>query len=142
MWCWSINRRRSGLAAPCHNPSPDVTDDEGKDEAPETPSLEDRTEKSGRLVGNRYVRIHHSSDFRRRGGRYVAGEDAPSEGRLGRVYESVRRVLLGPRLDSESDATERLSVVTGLAILGSDNISSSAYATEEAMRILTLAGAA
>jgi len=119
-----------------------VTDGEGTDETPETPSLEERTTKSGRLPGNRYVRIYHTSDFRRRGGRYVAGEDAPPEGRVGRIYEGVRRVLLGPRLESEADATERLSVVTGLAILGSDNISSSAYATEEAMRILALAGAA
>jgi amino acid transporter len=52
----------------------------------------------------------------------------------------VRRVLFGRPLPTEADATERLSVVTGLAILGSDNISSSAYATEEAMRVLALAG--
>src|SRR5205814_1460588 len=37
---------------------------------------------------------------------------------------------------------ERVSVATGLPILASDNISSSAYATEEAMRILVLAGVA
>ena len=40
----------------------------------------------------------------------------------------------------EAEESERLSVLTGLAILGSDNISSSAYATEEAMRVLALAG--
>jgi len=40
----------------------------------------------------------------------------------------------------EAEESERLGVFTGLAILGSDNISSSAYATEEAMRVLALAG--
>jgi amino acid transporter len=118
-----------------------VTDSDGEDEAPQAPSLEERTTRSGRLPGNRYVRIHHHADFRRRGGVYVAGEEMlrPRSG-IGRVYEAVRRLLFGPRLESEADATERLSVLTGLAILGSDNISSSAYATEEAMRVLALAG--
>jgi amino acid transporter len=36
---------------------------------------------------------------------------------------------------------ERLNVFTGLSIFASDNISSSAYATEEIMRVLVLAGA-
>jgi len=133
-----MSRERSGLAAPCHNRNPDVTDDERKDE---TPSLEERTKKSGRLVGNRYLRIHQQSEFRRRGDHYVAGEEAlRDESRVGRAYQAVRRVLFGPRLESDADATERLSVTTGLAILGSDNISSSAYATEEAMRVLAFAG--
>jgi amino acid transporter len=118
-----------------------VTDSDGEDGAPQTPSLEERTTKSGRLPGNRYVRIHHHADFRRRGGVYVAGEEMlRARSGVGRVYEAVRRFLFGPRLESEADATERLSALTGLAILGSDNISSSAYATEEAMRVLALAG--
>jgi len=118
-----------------------VSDDEGKGESPETPSLEERTRKAGRLPGDRYVRIHQSSDFRRRGDRYVIGEDAlRPEGPVGRAYEAVRRFLFGPRLSMEAEESERLGVFTGLAILGSDNISSSAYATEEAMRVLALAG--
>jgi amino acid transporter len=56
--------------------------------------------------------------------------------------QSARRVLLGKRLTSESELEERLSKKTGLAIMASDNISSSAYATEEAMRVLALAGTA
>lgn len=118
-----------------------MRENEDPDETPRMPSLEERTTKSGRLPGNRYVRIHRHADFRRRRGVYVAGEEMllPRSG-VGRVYEGIRRVLFGRRLESEADATERLSVLTGLAILGSDNISSSAYATEEAMRILALAG--
>jgi amino acid transporter len=123
-----------------------VTDDKRSDDPddpdnPRTPSLDERTTKSGRLPGNRYVRIHQQPEFRRRHGHYVAGEESLRvESRLGRAYEAMRRVLFGPRLESDADATERLSVTTGLAILGSDNISSSAYATEEAMRVLALAG--
>jgi amino acid transporter len=118
-----------------------VSEDEEKDGKPETPSLEDRTTKSGRLPGNRYVKLHRSAGFRRRGDRYIAEEELlEPEGALGRVYEAVRRFLFGPRLSMEAEESERLSVFTGLAILGSDNISSSAYATEEAMRVLALAG--
>src|SRR4029078_10177669 len=121
--------------------SPHVPDDEGTDESSETPSLEDRTTKSGRLPGNRYVKLHRSEGFRRRGDRYIADEELlQPESLAGRTYEPVRRFLFGKRLSMEAEESERLSVLTGLAILGSDNISSSAYATEEAMRVTALAG--
>jgi len=45
-------------------------------------------------------------------------------------------------LASEADIDERLSKVKALAIFSSDAISSSAYATEEILRVLVLAGAA
>jgi len=120
-----------------------VSDDEGKGESPETPSLEERTKKAGRLPGDRYVRIHQSTDFRRRGDFYVARPQAlRPDTPAGRIYDAVRRFLFGPPLTMEAEESERLSIFTGLAILGSDNISSSAYATEEAMRVLALAGIA
>ncbi|MDP9252011.1 MAG: hypothetical protein M3O80_03310, partial [Chloroflexota bacterium] len=67
-----------------------------------------------------------AKEFRRRGGHYVATPrvDAPQSG-LGRLYEGARRILFGARLTSEEEAGERLSKKTGLAILASDNISSS-----------------
>jgi amino acid transporter len=118
-----------------------VTDDNGNDKTPEAPSLEDRTTRTGRLPGNRYVKLHRPAGFRRRGDRYIAEERLlVPESAAGRAYEAVRRILIGPRLSMEAEESERLSVFTGLAILGSDNISSSAYATEEAMRVLALAG--
>jgi len=49
-------------------------------------------------------------------------------------------VLIGRRLASAEEHSERVSKKIGLAIFASDNISSSAYATEETMRILALAG--
>ena len=63
-------------------------------------------------------------------------------GHTGRILAGVRRVLFGRPLATEAEGSERLSVATGYAILASDNISSSAYATEEAMRVLALAGVA
>ncbi len=117
--------------------------EDNKETPPSLPSLEQRTTQAGRKPGDRYVKIHHPSEFRRHEGHYVVTDEALAPKSVtGRAYEAVRRVLIGPRLETEADATERLNVFTGLAILGSDNISSSAYATEEAMRILAIAGAA
>jgi amino acid transporter len=53
---------------------------------------------------------------------------------------SLKRALLGRQLSSESAQHERLSKVTGLAVLSSDALSSVAYATEEVIRTLILAG--
>lgn len=111
---------------------------------PDAPSLERLDRQSGRKPGDRYVRIvRPSRDFRRDHGHYVATAQAlRPEGLAGRALDRLRRVLFGKRLETEEEASERLSIPTGLAILGSDNISSSAYATEEAMRVLALAGVA
>src|SRR3954468_20039007 len=109
------------------------------------PSLEERVTRAGKRPGDRVVRIVRpaAGEFRRRGGHYVATTDAlEARDRFGRVYQSARRVLFGARLSSDQEASERLSVKTGLAIMASDNISSSAYATEEAMRVLAIAGTA
>jgi amino acid transporter len=109
------------------------------------PSLEERVTHTGRRPGDRVVRIVRpaAGEFRRRGTHYVATPDAlEARDRVGRMYQSVRRFLFGERLASEQEASERLSVKTGLAIMASDNISSSAYATEEAMRVLAIAGTA
>lgn len=119
--------------------------DNGPKEGSDPPSLEERATHAGSKIGDRRVRIVRpaAAEFRRRGGHYVATPrvDAPKSG-LGRASERVRRVLFGSRLTSEEEEGERLSKKTGLAILASDNISSSAYATEEAMRVLAIAGGA
>lgn len=109
----------------------------------EAPSLEERRAQRGRLPGDRYVRYVRPREFRRERGVWVTTPEAlaPTSA-LGRVYERARRVLLGRRLATEAESEERLSKKTGLAVLASDNISSSAYATEEAMRVLALAGTA
>ena len=53
----------------------------------------------------------------------------------------MKRILVGRPLASAEEPHERLNVFKGLAVFASDNISSSAYATEEIMRVLVLAGA-
>jgi len=89
----------------------------------------------------RIVRPSRGSFTRRGPGHLVAGEDvlAPRSG-LGRSAERLRRTLFGARIPTEHEIHERIDVLKGLAVFASDNISSSAYATEEIMRVLTLAG--
>jgi amino acid transporter len=52
-----------------------------------------------------------------------------------------KRLLVGPPIPSRLAHHERLSKATGLAVLSSDALSSVAYATEEILRTLILAGA-
>lgn len=54
----------------------------------------------------------------------------------------VKRVIVGARIPSHQAHHERLSRVTGLAILSSDALSSVAYATEEILRVLLIGGTA
>jgi amino acid transporter len=54
----------------------------------------------------------------------------------------LKRVLLGAPIPSHHAHHERLSRVTGLAILSSDALSSVAYATEEILRVLVIGGVA
>ena len=60
---------------------------------------------------------------------------------LGMAFARARAVVFGRPLSNADEASERLSVATGLPVFASDNISSSAYATEEIMRVLVFAGA-
>lgn len=53
---------------------------------------------------------------------------------------SLKRLLLGDPLTTAQAKEERLGKVTGLAVFASDNLSSSAYATEEILLALALAG--
>jgi amino acid transporter len=60
---------------------------------------------------------------------------------LGRALARVRAILIGRPLSIHEEITERLPKTKALAIFSSDPISSSAYATEEILRVLVLAGA-
>jgi amino acid transporter len=123
-------------------PEPPEPADLGSPQRPDH-RLERVERAKGRLPGDTRVKIVRSSDFRRRKGYVVATEEALEPHTVwGRVTDRVRGVLFGRRLRSEEEAEERVSKITGLAIFASDNISSSAYATEETMRTLVLAGAA
>ena len=54
--------------------------------------------------------------------------------------QNVKRILLGTPIPTAHAAHERLGPLTGLAIFASDALSSVAYATEEILLILVLAG--
>jgi len=78
--------------------------------------------------------VDPSGPARRPGDRRLAPIALPSP-TVGGLPETLRyrlkNVLLGPPLASERQATERLGKPTALAVLSSDVISSSAYATEQ-----------
>jgi amino acid transporter len=62
-------------------------------------------------------------------------------GPAARAFGAVKGLLLGRPLATSQAIHERLTKVKALAVLGSDPLSSSAYATEEALIILALADA-
>ena len=106
--------------------------------------LEERHAVRGRRHGDRYVRIVRpfQREFERKNaGHLIATEHvlAPTT-RPGRLVDVVRRVLFGERIPTANELQERIGKAKGLAVFASDNISSSAYATEEIMRVLLLAG--
>jgi amino acid transporter len=104
--------------------------------------LDQREHVKGARPGDRRVRIVRPPEFRRTSAGLVATDKALERtGGAGRAWAAVHRVLIGRRLASDEEQGERLSKKVGLAIMASDNISSSAYATEETMRVLALAGA-
>ena len=56
------------------------------------------------------------------------------------VFNPLKRVLLGSPLPSSQASQERLTKVTGLAVLSSDALSSVAYATDAMLSVLVPAG--
>src|SRR5438067_9441238 len=107
------------------------------------PDLEWRETVKGAKPGDRFVRIATHRGFTRVGRGHLvprAGTGAPTSP-LGRALQRLSRVLIGRPLATSEEPHERLNIFTGLAVFASDNISSSADATEEIMRVLVLAGA-
>lgn len=100
----------------------------------------------GRRPGDRYVRVHRvqTADFERTGpGHLVATEEAlEARGSAGRAFGKVKRAVIGAPLSTAQAAHERLTKPKALAVLSSDALSSVAYATEEILHVLLLAGLA
>ena len=110
----------------------------------DTPSPDGRALR-GRHNADLRVRVArpHSAFFRWSGPHELVAKEAASvpRTRLGRRLARTRATVFGRPLSIHDEINERLNVFTGLSIFASDNISSSAYATEEIMRVLLLAGA-
>lgn len=100
----------------------------------------------GRKVGDRRVRVErpHSPYFRYAGPNQLVAREAASRPRTrsGRALARLRHLVFGRPLSNEEELGERLPKKKALPIFSSDAISSSAYATEEILRVLVLAGAA
>jgi amino acid transporter len=110
------------------------------------PDIDWREERRGRLPGNRYVRVLRSTDraFQEtEAGTLRVGESViVPKTTAGRAATRVKRFLIGRPIASEHAAHQRLTKIKALAVLSSDALSSVAYATEEALVVLVLAGAA
>ncbi len=100
----------------------------------------------GSKIGNRRRRIErkYTEYFRYTAtGSLMAKPKAHEDPRpLGRAWTRVKQALIGRPLASAEEIGERLSKKKALAIFSSDAISSSAYATEEILRVLVLGGLA
>ncbi len=117
----------------------------GDGQAPSPADLRELRGKRGSRVGDRYVSVVEpfAREFRRQApGHLVASEQVLRRGSpFGRGWDAARRVLVGRRIATEHEMHERIGPIKGLAVFASDNISSSAYATEEIMRVVVAAGA-
>jgi amino acid transporter len=102
--------------------------------------LEWRELHQGTHPGDQFVRIARHKAFRKLGtGRYeIRGEPKPTG--LTGLYTRLKRLIIGEPLATAAAGHERLTKVKALAVLSSDALSSVAYATEEIMRVLLLAG--
>jgi amino acid transporter len=100
----------------------------------------------GRKAGDRRVRVErpHSVYFRYAGPNQLVAKPNASAPRtpMGRAVVRAKAILIGRPLANEEEIGERLAKKKALAIFSSDAISSSAYATEEILRVLVLGGAA
>ena len=105
-----------------------------------------RRSLQGRKPGDKRVRVErpHAPYFRYTGRGTLTAKEAASAPTTpaGKALASVRGLFFGRPLASEDELGERLSKTKALAIFSSDAISSSAYATEEILRVLILGGAA
>jgi amino acid transporter len=99
----------------------------------------------GRKPADKRVRVErpHAPFFRYVGpGQLVAKPGANvALTPAGRFLARTRGIVFGRPLSNEEEIGERLTKTKALAIFSSDAISSSAYATEEILRVLLLAGA-
>jgi amino acid transporter len=113
-------------------------------ETPPSGDLLELDTKTGKRPGDRYVRVvqPYSASFKRQApGHLVVSERVlRPRGAAGAISDLLRRVLIGRRVATAGEIHERIGPVKGLAVFASDNISSSAYASEEIMRVIVAAG--
>lgn len=106
--------------------------------------VERKDTRRGTRPGDVYVRVPRHRGFRRVApGRYEVRSEAtaPRSG-LPWLWSHFKRLIVGEPLATAQASHERLTKKKALAVLSSDALSSTAYATEEILKILLLAGTA
>ncbi len=136
------------------NPPPAPQPESAPPAASKAPRSEEHKVKSdlrseevhkGTHPGDTFIRYSRRSGPFRRLGRNVLAASLEAEAPRtpwGRLFGSVKRVLIGRPLSTEQSMHERLTNVKALAVLSSDALSSVAYATEEILHVLVLGGVA
>lgn len=106
------------------------------------PELEYKEVRTGSHPGERFVRVVRPRTFRRSGQGTLTATTEVLEPRGGaaRWLDSIKHLLIGQPLASADLIHERLSKVKALAVFSSDALSSVAYATEEILLVLVVAG--
>ncbi len=102
------------------------------------PDLEWRETVRGTRPGDRFVRVATHRGFTRVRRGYLVPR--PGTGERGGLIGRLKRILVGSPIPTAREAHERLTKVKALAVFSSDALSSVAYATEEIMKVLILAG--
>jgi len=113
-------------------------------QAPLRPDLQLYEVRRGVKPGSRYVRITPSTQqpLKKMAPAYLQATSVLLRPRTlpGQLFTGMKRLLVGSPLASSQAIHERLDKVRALAIFSSDALSSSAYATEEILLVLVLAG--
>jgi amino acid transporter len=110
---------------------------------PLLPEMQLRELRPGSRPGTKFVRLERRRPTLKRKGETVLEATAEAErarSALGRTWQTCRAIVLGVPLATAQVVHERLNKKKALAIFSSDALSSSAYATEEILLILVLAG--
>jgi amino acid transporter len=108
------------------------------------PPVEWKEARHGPRPGDVHLRLPRHRGFRWVApGRYeVRSEATAPRGGLPWLWSHFKRLVIGEPLATAQASQERLSKKKALAVLSSDALSSTAYATEEILKILLLAGTA
>ena len=106
------------------------------------PDLEWRRPFAVSKPGDRFVRIATHKGFTRVGAATWCRARARASPRRasGALMQRVKHCVLGSPIPTAREVHERLTKVKALAVFSSDALSSVAYATEEIMKVLVLAG--
>ncbi len=98
----------------------------------------------GRRPGDRYIRLTRPSIAPNQvwEGRdlYVKVDSSTPGTSMGKMFQKVKRILIGKPIPTAHSIHERLTKTKALAIYSSDALSSVAYATEQILIVLVLAG--